>query len=53
VKRRAGATATTIDDYGRAKNAVVQQILAVAGLTDAERNSINANQVPSLAEDAA
>jgi GrpB-like predicted nucleotidyltransferase (UPF0157 family) len=47
VKRRAGATAATIDDYGRAKNAMVQQILAAAGLTDAERASIDANQVPS------
>ena len=36
-----------IDDYGRAKNAMVQQILAAAGLTDAERASIDANQVPS------
>ncbi len=47
VKRRAGATAANIDDYGRAKNAMVQQILAAGGLTDAERASINANQVPS------
>jgi hypothetical protein len=47
VKRRAGATAANIDDYGRAKNAMVQRILAAGGLTDAERASINANQVPS------
>ena len=47
VKRRAGATAANIEDYGRAKNAVVQQILAAAGLTDAERASIDANQLPS------
>jgi GrpB-like predicted nucleotidyltransferase (UPF0157 family) len=47
VKRWAGATAANIDDYGHAKNAMVQQILAAAGLTDAERASINANQVPS------
>ena len=47
VKRRAGAAAATIDDYGRAKNAMVQQILTAAGLTDAERASIDANQVPS------
>ena len=47
VKRRAAATAVTIDEYGRAKNAIVQQILAAAGLTDAERASIDANQVPS------
>ena len=47
VKRRAGATAANIDEYGRAKNAMVQKILATAGLTSAERASINANQVPS------
>jgi GrpB-like predicted nucleotidyltransferase (UPF0157 family) len=47
VKRRAGATAANIDEYGRAKNAMVQKILAAAGLTKAERASINANQVPS------
>ncbi len=47
VKRRAGATAANIDEYGRAKNAMVQKILAAAGLTKADRASINANQVPS------
>jgi GrpB-like predicted nucleotidyltransferase (UPF0157 family) len=47
VKRQAGASAANIDDYGRAKNAMVQQILAAAGLTDAERASIDGNQVPS------
>jgi GrpB-like predicted nucleotidyltransferase (UPF0157 family) len=47
VKRRAGATAANIDEYGRAKNTVVQMILAAAGLTEAERASIDANQVPS------
>jgi GrpB-like predicted nucleotidyltransferase (UPF0157 family) len=47
VKRRAGATAANIDEYGRAKNAMVQKILAAAGLTATERASINANQVPS------
>ena len=46
VKRRAGAIATSIDDYGRGKNAMVQQILAAAGLTCAERAAIDANQVP-------
>lgn len=50
VKRRAGATAANIDDYGHEKNAMVQQILAAAGLTDAERASIDANQVPSHEE---
>jgi GrpB-like predicted nucleotidyltransferase (UPF0157 family) len=47
VKRRAGATAANIGEYGRAKNAMVQKILDAAGLTEAERASINANQVPS------
>jgi GrpB-like predicted nucleotidyltransferase (UPF0157 family) len=47
VKRQVGATAASIDEYGRGKNAMVQEILAAAGLTDAERASIDANQVPS------
>jgi hypothetical protein len=46
TNRRAGATAASIDEYGRGKNAGVQQILAAAGLTDAKRAAINANQVP-------
>ncbi len=45
VKKRAGATAATIDEYIRAKNAVVQKILAAAGLTDAERAAIDGNRV--------
>ena len=47
VKRRVGASATDIDEYGRGKNATVQRILAAGGLTDAERTSIDDNQVPS------
>ena len=47
MKKLVGATARDIDEYGRGKNAMVQQILAVAGLTGAERASIGANQVPS------
>lgn len=47
VKRQVGAAAATIDEYGRGKNAMIQKILGAAGLTDAERASINANQVPS------
>jgi GrpB-like predicted nucleotidyltransferase (UPF0157 family) len=47
VKRRVGATAANLDEYGHGKNAMVQQILAAAGLTDADRASIDANQVPS------
>ena len=47
VKRRVGAIAVDIDEYGKGKNAMVQRILAAAGLTAAERASIDANQVPS------
>jgi GrpB-like predicted nucleotidyltransferase (UPF0157 family) len=47
VKRRVGAGTTDIDEYGRGKTAVIQQILAAASLTDAERASIDGNQVPS------
>jgi GrpB-like predicted nucleotidyltransferase (UPF0157 family) len=47
VKRRVGASAADIDEYGRGKNAIVQRILAAAELTEAERASIDTNQVPS------
>jgi GrpB-like predicted nucleotidyltransferase (UPF0157 family) len=47
VKRQVGAVAADIDEYGRGKNAMVQQILAAAGLTEEERASIDADQVPS------
>jgi hypothetical protein len=50
VKRRVGATATDIDEYGRGKNATIQQILAVAGMSSAELALIDANQVPSHEE---
>jgi len=50
VKRRVGATAGSIEEYGKGKNAVVQQILEAAGLTDDERRVIDAAQVP-LRED--
>lgn len=46
VKRRVGAVAADIDQYGAGKNAMVQRLLEAAGLTDAERASIDANQVP-------
>jgi len=46
VKRRAAAEAAGIEEYGRLKEAMVQRILAAAGLTEAERASIAANQVP-------
>ncbi len=47
LKRRAGACAANIDEYGQAKADMVQKILAAAGLTDDERASIASNQVPS------
>jgi GrpB-like predicted nucleotidyltransferase (UPF0157 family) len=47
VKREAGARVANIDEYGQAKTAMVQKILAAAGLAAAERASIAANQVPS------
>jgi GrpB-like predicted nucleotidyltransferase (UPF0157 family) len=50
VKRRVGAIAANIEEYGRGKNAMLQQILAAAGLTDAERAAIDGNQVPSHEE---
>jgi GrpB-like predicted nucleotidyltransferase (UPF0157 family) len=46
VKRQVGATSATIDEYLVGKDAIVQEILAAAGLSDAERASIGANQVP-------
>ncbi|SDU62315.1 GrpB family protein [Jiangella alkaliphila] len=50
VKRRAGADAADIDDYGHRKNAMVQRLLAAAGLSAADRASIDGNQVPSHAD---
>lgn len=47
VKRQAGARAANIDEYGQLKGAVIQKILAAAGLTDAERASIASNNVPT------
>jgi GrpB-like predicted nucleotidyltransferase (UPF0157 family) len=47
VKRRMAAVVDNLDDYGAGKNAILQEILAAAGLTDAERASIDGNQVPS------
>lgn len=50
VKRRVGARAATLEEYGKGKNAVVQEILAAAGLDDAERGTIDAAQVPTRQE---
>ena len=50
VKKRVGASAANIDEYGQGKNDIVQQILAAAGMSEAERVSIGGNQVPSHEE---
>ncbi|GGM88505.1 hypothetical protein GCM10010106_39670 [Thermopolyspora flexuosa] len=47
AKKRAARTAATIDDYIQGKNAAVQAILAAAGLTEAERATIDAQQFPA------
>jgi len=44
VKKRVGASAANIDDYGQGKNAVIQKV--AAGLTHVERASIGGNRVP-------
>jgi GrpB-like predicted nucleotidyltransferase (UPF0157 family) len=46
AKLRAGATATDVYEYGAAKDAVVQRVLAAAGLSEEDRASIGANEVP-------
>lgn len=50
VKKRVGASAANIDDYGRGKSVAVQRILAAAGISEEERASIAANPVPSHAD---
>jgi hypothetical protein len=45
-----GATARGIDEYGQGKNAVIQEILAAAGLTERERGIIDSAQVPSRSD---
>jgi GrpB-like predicted nucleotidyltransferase (UPF0157 family) len=52
AKKRAAEQAATIDDYIQGKNAVVQAILAAAGLTEAERATIDSQQPPSPDETA-
>lgn len=46
VKKRVGAEAADIYAYGAGKNAMVQRILEAAGLSEDDRSSIGANQVP-------
>jgi GrpB-like predicted nucleotidyltransferase (UPF0157 family) len=50
VKKRVGATAGSPEEYGQGKTAVIQEILAAAGLSDHERGVIAAAKVPSSAE---
>ena len=50
VKRRVARTAVDIEEYGQGKNAMVQEILRAGGLSDDQRASINANQVPTRDE---
>lgn len=50
AKKRAGAVAAGIDEYLDLKGAVVQKVLAAAGLTEAERAEIAAANVPARAE---
>jgi GrpB-like predicted nucleotidyltransferase (UPF0157 family) len=50
LKRRLGPESADIEEYGRGKNATIQRILAAAGLTEADRASIDNNPVPSLRE---
>jgi GrpB-like predicted nucleotidyltransferase (UPF0157 family) len=45
VKRRLGATSATGDEYTAGKNAIVLRILAAAGLAEADRSEIEANQL--------
>lgn len=46
VKKRVGAQAADIYEYGAGKTAMVQRILEAAGLAEGDRASIGANQVP-------
>lgn len=46
LKKRAGTESADIYEYGAAKNAMVQRILLAAGLSEEERASIGANEVP-------
>jgi hypothetical protein len=41
VKKRVAASTANIDEYGQGKNPILQRILAQAGISDAERASIN------------
>ena len=46
IKRTAARTSKDIFEYGQIKNAMIQKILAAAGLSDDELASVANNQVP-------
>ena len=47
VKKQVAMTAVDVDQYVQGKNDILQRILAVAGLSEAERESIHsANRNP-------
>jgi GrpB-like predicted nucleotidyltransferase (UPF0157 family) len=46
LKKRLGVTSTDTYEYGAGKDPMVQRILEAAGLSEDERTSIGANQVP-------
>ena len=48
LKQQVAATAANPEEYGRGKNGLVQEILAVAGLSEAERRLIDSAQVPPI-----
>ena len=50
LKLRVGPTVTTIEEYGQAKNEMIQNILQRVGFTDAEQQRINGAQIPSRDE---
>jgi GrpB-like predicted nucleotidyltransferase (UPF0157 family) len=52
VKKRVGATAGDLYEYGAGKNSMVQLVLEAAGISDAERASIDGNQVPQTSRPA-
>jgi GrpB-like predicted nucleotidyltransferase (UPF0157 family) len=45
VKRQLGGSAADISEYVRGKNVIIMRILAAAGLSEADRSAIEANQL--------
>ncbi|HEU5483755.1 MAG TPA: GrpB family protein [Microlunatus sp.] len=50
LKLRIGPISCTIEEYGRSKNSMIQEILLRAGFTAAERGLIDSAQIPSRDE---